>query len=110
MDEDHYRNLCRLVRSVGYFGASRSVVAREGRANGHDRLPSCRASGSRMRIRLSAHSVVRRRGETYRANSFRNNGKPPNLIASVIRNTAHFADRRVTAKASLPLTSTMHPV
>jgi hypothetical protein len=58
-DADHHRNLRRLARSVRYFGPSHPVTPRKGPSNRYGRLPSCRASGPRMRIRLQAHPVAR---------------------------------------------------
>jgi len=59
MDADHYRNLRRVAGSVRYFGTSRPVAPHVRPPNRHCHLPSCRANGSRMRMRLQAHPLAR---------------------------------------------------
>src|SRR5438876_9919806 len=61
VDAHHHCNLCRLGSSLHYFGASHSLAAKQGRSNTTHDFPY-RASGKRMRVRISAHPLARSLG------------------------------------------------
>lgn len=53
VDARHHCYLCRLGGSIDHFGASRSLASKQSRSNRTHCLPY-RASGKRMRVRISA--------------------------------------------------------
>jgi hypothetical protein len=61
VDAHHHCNLCRLGSSIHYFGASHSLAPKQSRSNTTHYLPY-RASGKRMRVRISAHPLARSLG------------------------------------------------
>jgi hypothetical protein len=61
VDAHHHCNLCRLGSSLHYFGASHSIAPKQGHSNTTHYLPY-RASGKRMRVRISAHPLARSLG------------------------------------------------
>jgi hypothetical protein len=58
VDAPHHCYLCRLGSSIDHFGASRPPASRQSRSNRTHCLPY-RASGRRMRLRISAHPLAR---------------------------------------------------
>jgi hypothetical protein len=54
----HHCNLRRLGGSIYYFGASGSPALSQNRSNRIQYLPSYRASGRRMRVRISAYPMA----------------------------------------------------
>ena len=57
VDSRHHCYLCRLRSSIDYFGASRPLASKQSRFNRTHCLPY-RASGRRMRVRISAHPLA----------------------------------------------------
>ena len=57
VDSRHHCYLCRLGSSIDYFGASRPLASKQSRSNRTHCLPY-RASGRRMRVRISAHPLA----------------------------------------------------
>ena len=57
VDSRHHCYLCRLGSSIDYFGASRPLASKQSRSNRTHCLPY-RASGKRMRVRISAHPLA----------------------------------------------------
>ena len=57
VDARHHCYLCRLGSSIDHFGASRPLASKQSRSNRTRCLPY-RASGRRMRVRISAHPLA----------------------------------------------------
>jgi hypothetical protein len=57
VDARHHCYLCRLGSSIDHFGASRPFASKQSRSNRTHCLPY-RASGRRMRVRISAHPLA----------------------------------------------------
>jgi hypothetical protein len=57
VDARHHCYLCLLVSSIDHFGASRPFASKQSRSNRTHCLPY-RASGKRMRVRISAHPLA----------------------------------------------------